>query len=144
MLLHYRGSATDQFVKRLKECGAPSRIVLTLRKLKKCLPSLKPSVSKLLKSNAIYRITCPRCQACYVGKTRRHLCIRYGEERTKANEAVFKHMNVCGGAKQLSEEHIKVLMTVTRGAFQLGIVEALYIRELCPVMNTQDEYQDHE
>ena len=53
-------------------------------------------------------------------------------------------MNACGGAKQLSKEHIEVLTTVTRGAFQLGIVEALYIRELCPAMNTRDEYRDHE
>ena len=52
-------------------------------------------------------------------------------------------MKACGGAKQLSEEHIEVLTTVTRGSFQLEIVEALYIRELCPAINMRDECRDH-
>ena len=144
IMLQYRGAPTDQFVKRLKECGAPTQVVLTLRKLKTCLPSLKPTIPKMLKSNVVYKITCPRCEACYVGKTSRHLCIRYGEERTKAVEPVFKHMKKCGGAKQLNEDHIEVLTSVTRGAFHLAIMEALYIREHQPAINTRDEYRDHE
>ena len=144
IMLQYRGAPTDQFVKRLKECGAPTQVVLTLRKLKTCIPSLKPTIPKMLKSNVVYKITCPRCEACYVGKTSRHLCIRYGEERTKAVEPVFKHMKKCGGAKQLNEDHIEVLTSVTRGAFHLAIMEALYIREHQPAINTRDEYRDHE
>ena len=144
VLLQYRGLVTDKFVKRPLDCGAPAQIVLTLRKLKTCLPSLKPTVSKMLKSNIVYRVTCPRCQAYCVGKTSRHFCIRYGEEMTQAKEAVFKHMRACGGAKQLTDENVDVLASVTKGAFQLAIMEALYIRELCPALNTKDEYRDHE
>ena len=51
MLLQYRGSVTDQFVKRLKDVGAPTQVVLTLRKIKTFLPSLKASVPKMIKSN---------------------------------------------------------------------------------------------
>ena len=53
-------------------------------------------------------------------------------------------MRACGGAKQLTEENVDVLASVTKGAFQLAIMEALYIRELCPAMNTRDEFRDHE
>ena len=53
-------------------------------------------------------------------------------------------MKGCGGAKQLKEENVDVLASVTKGAFQLAVMEALYIRELCPAMNTRDEYRDHE
>ena len=145
LLLQYRGPATEQFVKQLKGCGAPVQIVLTLRKLKTCLPSLKAPIPKLLKSNVIYQITCPRCQACYVGKTSRHLCTRFGEHRTKKSEPVFKHLKSCGGnAKLLSGENIEVLASVTKGAFQLSIMEALFIREIRPGLNVRDEYRDHE
>ena len=46
---------------------------------------------------------------------------------TKLTELDFKHMKSCGGAKQLNEDHIEVLATVTRGAFHLAILEALMI-----------------
>ena len=145
ILLQYRGPATDQFVKRLKDCDAPTQVVLTLRKLRTYLPSLKPPVPKLLKSNVVYKITCPRCHACYVGKTSRHTVTRFGEHRTKKQEPVYKHMQSCGGtAKSLTEENVDILASVTKGAFQLSIMEALYIRELCPGMNVRDEYRDHE
>ena len=66
--LQYRGFATEQFVKRLKESGVPVQVVLTVQKIKSTLPSLKPTVPKMLKSNVVYEIKCPRCNACYVGK----------------------------------------------------------------------------
>ena len=145
VLLQYRGPATDQFVKQLKRCGAPVQVVLTLRKLKTYLPSLKAPISKLLKSNVIYKVTCPRCQACYVGKTSRHLCTRFGEHRTKKNEPVFKHLKGCrGNAKLLTKENVEILASVMKGAFQLSIMEALFIRDLCPGINVRDEYRDHE
>ena len=145
VLLQYRGPATDQFVKRLKECGAPTQVVLTLRKLRTYLPSLKAPIPKMLKSNVIYKINCSRCQTCYVGKTSRHLTTRFSEHRTKKKEPVFKHMKTCGlHAPKLTELDVEVLSSVTKGAFQLSIMEALYIREICPGMNTRDEMRDHE
>ena len=59
--LQYRGAETDKFVARLKNCGAPVQVVLTLRKLKTYLPSLKPPIPKMIKSNVVYKVTCPRC-----------------------------------------------------------------------------------
>ena len=145
MLLQYRGQPTDQFVKQLKKCGAPGQVILTLRKLKTYLPSLKAPTPMLLKSNVIYQITCPRCETCYVGKTSRHTGTRFGEHRTKKKEPVFKHVKGCGGnANSLTDKDIKILASVTKGAFHLAIMEALFIRELRPGMNVRDEFRDHE
>ena len=52
-------------------------------------------------------------------------------------------MEKCGGVKQHKEDHIEVLATVTKGAFHLAIMEALYIREHRPAINTRDEYPVH-
>ena len=98
-----------------------------------------------LKSNVIYQVTCPRCETCYVGKTSRHTGTWFGEHRTKKKEPVFKHVKGCGGnANKLTDKDIKVLASVTKGAFHLAIMEALFIRELHPGMNVRDEYRDHE
>ena len=146
MLLQYGGSVTDRFVKRLKDVGASTQVVLTLRKIKTFLPSLKAPVPKMMKSNIVYQVTCPRCcHARQVGKTSRHCCIRFGEHRTKKAEPVFKHVRSCGGdPKALTEEDIEVLATATKGALHLAIMEALYIRELSPGINVKDELRDHE
>ena len=145
LLLQYRGAVTDQFAKRMKACGAPMQVVLTLRKLRSYLPSLKPPVPKMLKSNIIYKISCSRCQACYVGKTSRHVCSRFAEHRTRKSEPVYKHLKSCGlHAPDLTEKDIEILASVTKGPLHLAITEALYIRELNPALNTRDEYRDHE
>ena len=145
ILLQYRGPATDKFIKKLKECGAPTQVVLTLRKLRSYLPSLKSPIPKMLKSDVVYKVTCPRCQTCYVGKTSRHLSTRFAEERTKKKEQVYQHVKSCRMIPQkLTEKDVEVLATVPKGGFQLAIREALFIRELCPGINTRDEYRDHE
>ena len=93
--MQFRGSTTEQFVKKLKSCGAPVQVILTLRKLRSCLPSLKAPVEKLLKSDVVYKISCSRCKTCYVGKTSRHLATRFSEHRTHLGEPFVQHrMNV--------------------------------------------------
>ena len=52
---------------------APLQPVITLLKMRTCLPSLKSQIEKNLKSRVVYRIVCPGCNACYVGQTSRHL-----------------------------------------------------------------------
>ena len=46
----------EQFEKDLKKSNAPCRTIFKLKKLKTVLPSLKPPVDKLLKSNVVYQI----------------------------------------------------------------------------------------
>ena len=70
--LQYRGKETDKFVNALKRLNAPCKFVLTTRKLKTVLPSLKPSVPGMLLSKVVYKLDCPGCNASYVGQTVRH------------------------------------------------------------------------
>ena len=44
----------------------------------------------------------------------------------------------------VGELEVDVLKCVMKGGFQLSIMEALFIRELKPALNTRDEYRDHE
>ena len=133
--LQYRGSVTDQFVRKLYDVEAPVQAVLTLRKLRSTLPSLKCGVPSMIKSRVIYQITCPQCQLCYVGRTRRHLCIRFGEHKTKKKQPVRKHFMSCIHRKP-SEGDVKILATGSGGPLHLAILEALFIREIKPALNT--------
>ena len=50
------------------------------------------------------------------------------------------------GPQELNVKDVEVLATVPKGGFQLSIREALALAlgELCPVINTRNEYRDHE
>ena len=67
LFIQYRGKCTKDNARALHKINAPCTIILTLRKLKTVLPSLKPPVEKMLKSGLVYRLMSPRCSACYVG-----------------------------------------------------------------------------
>ena len=73
VMLQYRGKTSEDFARSLHKIKALCSIVMTLRKLKTVLPSLKPGVDRMLKSSVVYKITCPGCQSCYVGQTDQHL-----------------------------------------------------------------------
>ena len=141
VILNYRGKVTDHFIRKLKAVGVPFNPVLTLQKLKSVLPSLKCKVPDLLKSGVVYQLSCPCCNACYVGRTDRHLITRFSEHKTKSKQPVRKHFKSCGLDKP-STNDIRVLRSTTRN--NLNVLAALYIREIKPALNTQDEFQDHE
>ena len=63
----YRGHLTDIFVKKLKESGTPVQPIITLRKLKTVMPSLKTTTKFESRSRVVYKITCPGCDTYYVG-----------------------------------------------------------------------------
>ena len=46
VFIEYTGIATDHFIKRLKFIGAPLQPVVTLPKMRTCLPSLKSKMKK--------------------------------------------------------------------------------------------------
>ena len=141
--IQYRGRQTDHFVKKLKETGAPVQSVLTLRKLKTCLPSLKAPVEVRLRSNTVYKITCPGCGACYVGQSSRHLCTRFAEHRTKKSQPVRIHFEECGVGQPTSDDLV-ILDQSFVSQQHLETLEALYIREMNPKINTKDEFRSRE
>lgn len=139
--INYRGKCSEDFARALHKINAPCNVIMTLRKLKTVLPSLKPAVDKMFKSGVVYEITCPRCSACYVGQTSRHLTTRFNEHINKTGP-MKTHTAEC--RTRLTSEDIKILQQTAKGEHFLLTLEALHIRERKPTINTKDEYRARE
>ena len=111
---------------------------MTLRKLKTMLPSLKQSIEKPFKSGLVYLIKCAECNAAYVGQTARHLKTRVNEHQAPS-KPVKKHFQECGSS--FNVESTEILAATSRGSRFLETLEALFIEELQPSINTKDEYR---
>ena len=141
LIVQYRGKCTEDYARSLHKAEAPCTIVMTLRKLKTVLPSLKPPVEKMIRSGVVYKLTCPSCSACYVGETSRHLQARFKEHLLRTGP-VRQHLMEC--QTNLKEENVDILKSTARGEANLLTLEALFIRELKPTINTRDEYRSRE
>ena len=141
LFIQYRGKCTEDYARSLHRVKAPCTIVMTLRKLKTVLPSLKTPVEKSLRSGVVYKIACPRCQSCYVGATTRHWKTRFNEHM-KPSAGVKKHLRKCNAFVQFADTEI--LASTQRGQTYLMTVEALWIRDLRPTINTKDEWRSRE
>ena len=141
--IQYRGKTTDSYVKRLRTACAPIQPVIMLRKLRSFLPSLKQSVPMKLTNLVVYKIKCPSCPACYVGWTNRHITTRFGEHCSRKAGPVRSHFQQCAKRKA-TWDNIEILCKTTRSIPFLQTLEALYIREHKPSLNTRDEYTSRE
>ena len=139
IFIQYRGKCTDDYARALHRANAPCTMVMTLRKLKTVMPSTKPSMEKIIRSGIVYKFTCSRCRACYVGYTTRHLKIRADEHRTKKKQPVARHAKNCNST--VNYEDFEILASSARSEDFLQTLEALWIRELDPKINTKDEYK---
>lgn len=141
LIIQYRGKCTEDYARALHKCNAPCSIIMTLRKLKTVLPSLKPPVEKMMKSGIVYQLKCPRCSACYVGETCRHMNTRLKEHILRAGP-MKHHLAQC--KTTITEENVDILQSSSRGEGYLLTLEALHIREVKPQINTKDEYKSRE
>ena len=92
----------------------------------------------MLQNNVVYNITCPRCNSSYVGQTARHLQQRFKEH--VGNRGPMKtHFEDC--AVTPTDNIVSILGRSSGGDSRLLTLEALYIKELAPVLNTKDEYR---
>ena len=139
--IQYRGKVTEDYARALHKAGAPCNIVMTLRKLKTVLPSLKPPTEKMLKSGVVYKLTCPSCAACYVGETTRHLQTRVKEHIQKKGP-MKTHLGLCDTT--LVDDNVEILQASARGESYLLTLEALYIKEVKPAINTKEEWKSRE
>ena len=142
IMIQYRGKCSEEYARALHKINAPCTVVMTLRKLKTVLPSLKAPVEKLIKSGVVYNITCPGCAACYVGQTDRHMTTRLYEHVHKAGPLKTHITTVCDTT--LTGDDVEILHSTSRGENYLLTLEALYIRERKPTLNTKDEYKRKE
>ena len=144
LFLQYRGKVTEDYVRALHKLNAPCKPILTLRKLKTVVPSLKVQVDKRLQSRIVYKLLCPRCQACYVGQTDRHLLKRF-KEHCQPSQPFGKHIRLCGASPIFEDKtDVSVVHVTNRSIPYLEALEALYIREIRPVINTKDEFRKRE
>ena len=141
IFIEYRGKCTEDYARALHKCKAPCSVIMTLRKLKTVMPSLKPDVEKDLRSGLVYKITCSLCKECYVGQCRRHLKVRF-KDHLKPSKPVRKHMASCG--RDITMDDVEILKSSSRGEDHLLTLEALFIAELRPKINTKDEYRSRE
>ena len=144
--INYRGKITEEYAKTLKNiCESkespafriPIKIIMTMRKLKTLMPTLKEKVPKMLKSDVVYQITCPVCKDSYVGQTERHMVTRF-KEHIQRNGPVKEHIDRCD--TDLSEEDIEIKMELMNKN-KLLTYEALFIKQIQPVINTKEEYK---
>ena len=76
-----------------------------------------------------------------MGKTGRHLHVRFKEHLVKKGP-VKAHLQQCLGG--ITEESVDILGATSRGEMHLLTLEALWIRELKPYLNTQDTMQSRD
>ena len=93
--INYRGKPTEKLAHAYSRLNAPCKVIMTTRKVKTCMPSLKPSVPKVLLSNVVYQLKCSGCEASYVGQTVRHVQIHVREHLGSRGIMKF-HFEKCG------------------------------------------------
>ena len=95
VFLQYRGNLTQNFASKLKKL-CELQVVFTTRKLRACLPTLKSSFDRDLKSHVVYEIKCNGCGSIYFGQTSRHVTTRITEHQKK-DSRVVQHLVECRG-----------------------------------------------
>ena len=118
----------------------PVQTIFTTRKLQSCLPSLKSSFDKDLKSHVVYELTCNGCKSIYVRQTCRDITTRVAEH-AKADSPRGINAIECNGDKTAFQW--KILDQCGNQA-KLMTLEAFYIRTLKTAISTRDEYRTRE
>ena len=68
---------------------------------------------------------------------------RFKEHSNQKIKPARKHLDICIVAK-LQTSDVQILASSNRGIKHLLTLEALYIREIKPELNTKDEYRSRE
>ena len=122
IFLQYRGKLTQNFARKLKKL-CEFQVVFKTRKLRSCLPTLKSTFDRDLKSQVVYEIKCNGCGSIYVGQTSRHVTTRITEHQKKDSQ-VSQYLVECRGATNDIEWKI---LDACRTIEKLMIIEAIYI-----------------
>ena len=96
-------SMLNRLVRKLKRCCKEPvcfKIFYQTKKLSSFCKNKDPN-PMYLKSHVIYKLTCPACNAEYIGKTDRCLRVRLDEHNSDHNSAMFQHLHSCEAFKFL-------------------------------------------
>ena len=135
---YYRDLISDKFSKRVRQSTNGS-VISTNRKLMTCLPSFKSPFPSELKSQVVYQIDCPGCNASYVGQTYRHLTTLGAHREPSAR--VGSHFIECGLAP--TDIDAKIIDSANNKSKLLKL-EALHIAMKNPQLNARVEYRHRE
>ena len=137
--VNYRGKPTEKLANSFKKLNAPCKVIMTLHKTKSTVSSLKANVPYVLQSNVVYKISCPQCKLSYVGQTARHLQQRF-REHTGNRGLIKNHFDICGIKPDFN--HVEILGRAK--GVKLLTLEALFIAEIKPALNTKEEFKSRE
>ena len=136
--VQYRGKATEKLAMSFRRLNVPCRVIMTTRKIKTVLSSLKPTVPKMLSSGVVYKIVCPGCTSSYIGQTVRHLQRRF-REHLGSSGIMRRHFEICNPSSSISANNVSILGKAY-SISKLLTLEALFINEMKPNLNTKDEF----
>ena len=101
--------------------------------------SCKDSISKFLQSYVVYQFTCAGCNACYIGKTKRHLKTRFEEHFGKdKNSHILRHLQENLHCRQVSDFDCFDVIDRDNFHFRLQLKEATHITWKKPILNKQN------
>ena len=103
--------------------------------------NVKDPIPKTLNSFVVYKFICPGCNACYIGKTTRHLSTRSKEhlEMDKMSH-IFAHLVSNESCKALSIENCFEIIDSASTPFRLKLKEAMHIIWKKPSLNKQQKH----
>ena len=84
----------------------------------------------------VYHIQCESCRKSYIGSTVRSLHTRIVEHHTQKTSSVRRHLNECNSGLTIT------ILDKANDVVNLRIKEGIYIRQLQPEINTQEEIND--
>ena len=110
-------------------------IVFTTNKLRNVVSNLRSSVPFVVKSRLVYKIRCPRCMGPI--SDIQYDKFQYEQRNTllKVSQSTLISVNVT-----LSSQDFETLESANNQKV-LIIMEALYIRQQKPLLNTKDEFR---
>ena len=126
-----------QLAQSFRMLNAPCNIIMTMEKIKTAMPSLKPKIPRMLQSNVVYQIRCPGCIFSYVGQTTRQLQRRFKAHAGK-KVPVKTYFEKCAIIK---DSGMITIIGKANTLPRLLTLEALFIKESNPVLNTKDEFR---
>ena len=98
--------------------------------------SLKDKTTPELRASLVYKYTClGDPDISYIGKTKRYLQNRINEHK-KGNSAICDHIDLCDWCAQCPEDGFRPVQSA-KTDMDLSILEALYIKQHNPKLNTQ-------
>ena len=127
----------NSLIKRYCKDGIDIKLVFTGCKVKDYF-SQKDRLPECFKSFVVYKFSCARCNACYVGKTHRHHITRTNEHLGSDKKShIFQHLQANLNCRNACDENSFRIIDNAKTQYELDIKEALHIKWIKPDLNKQ-------